>query len=120
MAEHNEFGKEAEKYAESYLKEKGYGIVAKNWFFNKAEIDIIAKFQNQIIIVEVKALHSDGLTNPEDAVNSKKRKLLIMAADEYIQQNNIVLEARFDIISMVKTGTKWKISHLEDAYNSVN
>ena len=54
MAEHNEVGKQGEVIAVKYLAKKGYNIITQNWRFQKAEIDIIAKYENQIVIVEVK------------------------------------------------------------------
>ena len=53
MAEHNDLGRKAEDIAENFLKEKGYQVISRNYRYQKAEIDIIAKFENQIIIVEV-------------------------------------------------------------------
>ena len=55
MATHNDFGTEGEALAEQYLKGKEYFILAKNYRFEKSEIDIIAKQENTIIFVEVKA-----------------------------------------------------------------
>ena len=42
MADHNEFGKLAEELAEQFLVQKNYKILAKNFRYQKAEIDIIA------------------------------------------------------------------------------
>ena len=64
MADHNEFGKLAEELAEQFLVQKNYKILAKNFRYQKAEIDIIAEFQNQIIIVEVKARNTDAFMLP--------------------------------------------------------
>lgn len=118
MATHNDFGNEAEKFAAEYLVKKNYKVLAKNWRFLKAEIDIIAidESKNELVIVEVKSLFSDNLKNPEEAVNKTKRKLLIKAADEYIISNSILLETRFDIISLVKQNSKWKINHIQNAF----
>ena len=43
MAHHNELGKLGEKLAAVYLLKNGYEILAQNYYFDKAEIDIIAK-----------------------------------------------------------------------------
>lgn len=120
MATHNDFGKEAENFAAEYLLKNQYEIMAKNWRFGKAEIDIIAvdTLSQEIVIAEVKALHSNELKNPEEAVNKAKKKLLITAANEYIVQNEIQLETRFDIISLVKQNSEWKISHIKNAFSA--
>jgi putative endonuclease len=42
MAEHNELGKLGEELAVEFLQ-NGYIILATNWTFQKAEVDIIAQ-----------------------------------------------------------------------------
>lgn len=119
MAEHNEFGKLAEELAENFLVQKNYKILAKNFRYQKAEIDIIAEFENQIIIVEVKARATDAFILPQEAINKKKIRLLVSAANYFLEENNINLETRFDAISVIpnKSG-KLEISHLENAFEA--
>ena len=76
MAEHNDFGKEAENLAAAFLQGKGYEILARNYYFQKAEIDIIAKFEDKIIIVEVKARNFKALVQPYEAVDKAKANSL--------------------------------------------
>lgn len=120
MADHNLFGIEAEKQAAGFLEKKGYKIIERNWTFLKAEIDIIARDpeKNELVIVEVKARKKDPLVLPELAVNKKKRRLLITAADEYIVSNEIDMDCRFDIISIEKSKDEWFIDHIENAFFS--
>lgn len=118
MGTHNDFGKEAEIAAANYLVENNYRILERNWRFLKAEIDLIAfdEADSELVIVEVKSLSSKDLKNPEEAVNRKKQKLLITAADEYLTSKNINLETRFDIISIVKQNSSMEISHIKHAF----
>ncbi len=120
MAIHNDFGKEAENFAADYLVKNQYEILEKNWRFGKAEIDIIAidSSAQELVIIEVKALTSNAMKNPEEAVKKTKQKLLISAANEFITKNNILLETRFDIISLVKFDPTWKINHIKSAFNA--
>jgi putative endonuclease len=46
MADHNELGREGEAFAADYLAAKGYTIVAQNWTYQKAEIDLIVRLDN--------------------------------------------------------------------------
>ena len=101
MADHNDFGKLAEDLAIDFLMKNHYKIVARNFRYLKAEIDIIAEKENQIIIIEVKARNTDVFLEPQEAVNKKKIKLLISAANYFIEENNIEKEVRFDIISVL-------------------
>lgn len=55
MSESYTFGQIAEQRAATYLKKMGYEILEQNYRYRKAEIDIIAKKDSFIIVVEVKA-----------------------------------------------------------------
>ncbi len=119
MAEHNDLGNMAEELAASFLEEKGYRILVKNFRFRRAEIDIIAEYGEQIIIVEVKARGTDIYMEPQEAVTKSKIKSIVMAADQYLDQTNSTQEVRFDIIAVLRDsrGTL-QITHLEDAFQS--
>jgi putative endonuclease len=116
MADHNDLGKQGEAAAVAYLRENGYEILEQNFVFQKAEIDIIARKKDWLIVVEVKTRSSIDFGSPEDFVNKKKIKLLVKAIDEYVQQSGLDLEIRFDIIAVVKENGNFNIDHLEDAF----
>lgn len=116
MALHNDLGKKGEALAEEYLSRNGYQILAKNWRYLKAEIDIIAQKEDTLAIVEVKTRSSVDIVSPEAAVNDKKIKLLVSAANEYVIKNDLDVEARFDIISIYKKGEKYNLNHIKDAF----
>lgn len=119
MADHNEFGKIAEELAADFLIRNQYRILARNFRYLKAEIDIIAEKDDCIVIVEVKARHTDAFLEPQEAVNKKKIKLLISAANYFIEENNIDKEVRFDIISVLPNKQKTlEIHHIIDAFQS--
>ena len=119
MAQHNEFGKTAERKAAQFLVDKGYEIIRTNYRWQKAEIDIIASFQNKIIIVEVKALATDVFKEPQASVNKKKIRNLVAAADEFMKENNHSQDVRFDIISVLRNRNgELNITHLIDAFEA--
>lgn len=119
MAEHNDFGTLAEEMAVDFLAKKKYKILARNFRFQKAEIDIIAEFENKIIVIEVKARNTDAFLEPHEAVNKRKIKLIVYATDEFLKQKNENKEVRFDIISVLpdETGTL-QINHIENAFEA--
>lgn len=119
MSEAYDFGREAEQKAADFLSEKGFKILDRNWFFGKAELDIIAQKQQVIHFVEVKARSFGSLTTPEDAVNAAKRKHIREAANAYIEKYDLDLEAQFDIITVTKRGNQWTIEWIEDAFGIV-
>ena len=81
MAYHNELGKIGEKLAAEYLINKGYEILAQNFYFDKAEIDIIAKKNSKrIIVIEVKTRNSDFFGDPQEFVSPLKIKRLPLSS----------------------------------------
>ena len=116
MAEHNELGKSGEEYAYDYLEERGFNILQKNWVHNKDEIDIIAIHDDFLVIVEVKTRSTLYFVEPQIFVNKKKQAFLIRAANAYILKNDIHLETRFDIISVVLANGRASIKHIQDAF----
>ena len=116
MSEHYELGKKGEQLAVDYLTKEGYKIEERNWRFHKAEIDIIASKQETIISVEVKTRSSKDFGDPQDFVNSKKIKLMVLAMNEYVLMKNLDIEVRFDIIAITKIKEEFDINHIKDAF----
>lgn len=115
---HNiKLGKLGEDLATDYLVSKGYTIFERNWRNHHKEIDIIAFDGKMLVIVEVKTRQTDDFGTPDLAVDRRKQRLLIAAANAYIFRHNIDYETRFDIITVVvKEGQEPNIEHLEDAF----
>ena len=120
MAEHNELGKLGEELAVAFLKENGYVILEVNWFFDKAEIDIIAQKGTVLAVVEVKTRSSLEFGLPQEFVKPKKIQLLVKAINEYVTQKDLDTEVRFDIIAIHKENSEFVIEHIEDAFYFFN
>ena len=117
MAEHNQTGKTGEELAAIYLEEKGFEILEKNWRNRFKEIDIIAKKDDLLVIVEVKTRSTMAFGTPADFVGLKKQRNLINAAEAYIFAKNSDLETRFDIVSILLQGDRNVIEHIEWAFS---
>ena len=116
MAEHTILGKEGEKLAVIFLLDNGYIILEKNYRYLKAEVDIIARKGDVVVVVEVKTRSTPDFGNPQDFVKPKQIQLLTKAIDHYIVVNDLDVEVRFDIIAIIKNKLGTKIEHLEDAF----
>lgn len=116
MAQHNDFGAQGEDIAIDYLRRKGYVILDRNWRSGHKEIDIVARKDDTVVFVEVKARANAFYGNPEDAVTRRKMHLLVLAADAYLRYNAIDLEVRFDVITITGTTAKPYIRHYERAF----
>jgi putative endonuclease len=113
---HYELGREGEAIAVSYLKEHGFEILERNWRFGKLEIDIIARKDNLLCIVEVKTRTGDYFGDPEEGVTKAKERFLATAADHYIISKNLDVEVRYDIASIIVHNGQHEIKWIEDAF----
>jgi putative endonuclease len=116
MADHNDLGKLGEEIAVDFLEKNGYEILETNWTFQKAEVDIIAQKGDILAVIEVKTRSSLDYGLPQEFVKPKKIQLLVKAINEYITQNEIDVEVRFDIVAIHKENNNFIIEHIEDAF----
>lgn len=116
MAEHNKLGEIGEELAAEHLVKNGYDILERNYTYQKAEVDIIAQKGNTLVVVEVKTRSTADFGNPQDFLKPKQIKRLVMAVDAYINENDLEVEVRFDIIAIVIEGKTVDLEHLEDAF----
>nr|WP_299345060.1 YraN family protein [Allomuricauda sp.] len=117
MGKHNEFGRFGEEVAEDFLRNRGYKILQKNYYYTKAEVDIIAQKDDTLAIIEVKSRSRGFFKDMSEVVHPKKIKLLVKAADHYVIENDLDVEVRFDIITVIKKDLGFEVEHLEDAFH---
>ena len=116
MAEQNDLGRDGEARARDYLIRQGYTILHTNWRWHHYELDIVAVKEKDLVVVEVKTRSEDYLLSPEEAVDNKKIRRIVAAADAYVRYFNIDLPVRFDIVTLIKKETGFLIDHIEDAF----
>lgn len=111
-----EIGRMGQDLAMAFLQKQGFHILARNYRFGRAEIDIIAQKDNRLSVVEVKWRSSAGFGLPQSFVTPKKQRLLVSAANHFVQTKNLDVEASLDIISILKAKNKHIIEFIENAY----
>jgi putative endonuclease len=111
-----QLGEEGEEIACLMLSEKGYKILARNYRYGRAEIDIICQDKEFIVFVEVKTRETDKYGLPEDAVSTAKINNLALAAAGYLQDEDLNNDCRYDIVSIIKNQFKTDIKHFVDAF----
>ncbi len=118
MALHNDYGKWGERKAEEYLVKKGYSICHRNWKTGHRDLDITAITPDgmTLAIVEVKSRHSTDIVEAEEAVDWRKMRNLVFAANTYVRRFQVQCEVRFDIITVVGEGDNARITHIENAF----
>jgi putative endonuclease len=116
MSDKIKTGSKGENLAAQFLVGKGFEIVARNYRFKHAEIDLIVKREDWLIFVEVKTRTSNAFGEPEEFVDEFKARKIYEAAEEYIFSKDWQGNVRFDVVS-VKIGSETEIEHFEDAIN---
>lgn len=108
-------GKIGEEIARRYLKSLGMDIICSNYRTKFGEIDIIAKFKNEIIFVEVKSRLSKDYGLACEAIDYKKILKITSVAKYYILVNHIKnFEIRFDVVEVYFD--EKKINHITNAF----
>ena len=116
MAGHNELGEWGENIAREYLMGQGYTVLDKNTHIGHKEIDIIAIKGVRMVFVEVKT-RTSGIEEALDAVDNKKIRRMVKAADSFMQRYTAPYEYQFDIIAIaVKPDGTYIIEHFPDAF----
>jgi putative endonuclease len=116
MAEHYNRGISGERLAVEYLISKGYRILAQNFRYLKAEVDIIAQKDNYLVAVEVKTRSSTAFGAPEEFLKPAQIQRIIKAVDYFVTSKDLNVEVRFDIIAIVLSTKKPQIEHIENAF----
>jgi len=112
-----EKGKEGEELAVSFLVEKGFEIIERNYRYGKGELDIIAREKDFLVFVEVKSRESLEYGFPEEAVTKRKTAQIRKIAEAYLAEKNITDEnIRFDVVAILFLNNEVTINHYENAF----
>jgi putative endonuclease len=116
MTDKQEFGRRGEALALAFYTENKYTVLEKNWQSNHLEVDINTKNEAYIVFCEVKTRSSNALMAPQQAVTNQKQRNIIRAANYYVLKNRIMLDVRFDIISILFNGEDYTLEHIPFAF----
>jgi putative endonuclease len=109
-------GRQGEARAAAFLKQKKYRILEKNYRHRKAEVDLIALKDNLLIAVEIKTRSTGFFGAPETFLKRQQQQRIVEAIDFYVKENQLGVEVRFDIVSLIKVGNGFEIKHLKNAF----
>lgn len=130
-------GKKGEEIAEKYLKKKGYLFVARNYWTEYGEIDLVFWKGFCLVFVEVKTRSGTRFGTGREAVDYSKKKNILNTAKDFIKAHcsknkapfylgKIPLKLRFyktrfdvvEVSSNEKNG-EYKINaHLKDYFHN--
>ncbi len=114
--EHMDLARKGELEAENYLSAKGFTIIERNWYHRQKELDLIAYDEDELVIIEVKTRNAPALDNPSMAIDRKKKRNLVIAANAFARKNKISKEIRFDVVWLVYRGDIAEIDYIKNAF----
>jgi putative endonuclease len=118
-AAHITLGRRGEAIAAKFLRRHGHRILYKNYRAPEGgEVDIVArdKRHDELVFIEVKTRTSEDFGAPSDAVDRKKRRLILRGAMKWLRMLDFpAITYRFDIVEVV-IGPPLEVRHIENAF----
>ncbi|MEI6337386.1 MAG: YraN family protein [Verrucomicrobiota bacterium] len=118
-APHIVLGRHGEKLAAAHLRKHDHKILFRNFRGpHGGEVDIVCrdKPHNELVFVEVKTRSTEDFGRPFDAVDRKKRRLILRGAMNWLKMLDMPdITFRFDVVEVVMTAPP-EIRHLENAF----
>ncbi|MEC9197512.1 MAG: YraN family protein [Pseudomonadota bacterium] len=107
-----EAGLAAENVVAGQYRNQGYDILARRWRGRAGEIDIVAKRDDGLVFIEVKA--SKTHDQAAQALGYRQQRRLLSAAEEFAgtQPDGLLSQMRVDVALMDRSG---QVSILENA-----
>ncbi|MBQ0038501.1 MAG: YraN family protein [Clostridiales bacterium] len=104
----------------TYLRKRGYRIVAHGYQCRFGEIDLIAARGKMLCFVEVKTRSDTAHGLPREAVTARKQEKLRMTAAFYLSVNELDAPVRFDVAEVytdkAHNPASTRIEYLENAF----
>ena len=108
-----------EKLARSFLSQNGYRILETNYRCPEGEIDIIARYADTLVFIEVRTRKSRQFGSPEESITPAKMEKLRTVAAHYGQtHDNLPPSWRIDVIAIV-LNEREQVSRIELIENAV-
>jgi putative endonuclease len=107
-------GRWGEQVAATWLEERGYEIIGRNIRTPYGELDLVARRDAHLSLVEVKTRSNRNFGLPEEAVTATKRAHMVAAAEYYAAEGD--LESwQIDVIAIEgQPGQVVEIIHFEN------
>lgn len=113
-------GAEGERAAEKLLRRSRYAILERNYRCPVGEVDLIALDGTTLVFVEVKTRTQPGFGTPLEAVNRRKQRQILRAAQYYLTQNRLhERDVRFDVVAVWRDKGTLRCEVVKNAFEAV-
>ena len=107
-----------ERVAKAHLESKGYRILVTKFRVREGEVDIVAERDGVVAFVEVKTRRGDAMGQAIEAVDARKARRLLLAAQVFAQKHDPLPPGRrIDLIAidLDARGRVVSLQHIESA-----
>lgn len=108
--------RQAEDFAASWLEERGWRILRRNYRWRRLEVDVIAGKDDQIAFVEVKMASDGSATMPLAKMDPEKRQRLSRAAAAFLSETGREARCRFDVAVVRGDFGRFRMDYLPHAF----
>jgi putative endonuclease len=110
-----QLGREGEDAAVSYLLERGFDVLARNYHTPFGELDIVARTEGTVALVEVKTGRAGATIDPRTRFTPAKVSRMFNASYYYLEKEfpGEDVDVRFDFIVVVMRGDRCDVEHFE-------
>lgn len=115
-------GQRGEQAAVTYLRRRGFTIVARQHQDRFGELDIVAVQRRTVVFVEVKTRRGDHLGSPAEAVDEDKQRRITRSALAYLRRHRLLeCAVRFDVVAVTWPDDRRRpvIQHIPHAFEAV-
>jgi putative endonuclease len=113
----HELGRAGEAAAAAFYQQAGYTIVAQGYRHGRAEVDLIAQRNQELLVfIEVKTRSGGQYGPPETFVSARKKELFRLAATHLQEELDWRGDIRFDILALTQLSQGFRIEVFEDAF----
>jgi putative endonuclease len=105
-------GQRGEELAARYLTRHGMRVLQRNWRCRDGEIDILARQDRTLVVVEVKTRAGRRFGTPLEAVDETKRARLRALGYRWARDHGCSARIRVDVVGiLVLPGNQWFLRH---------
>jgi putative endonuclease len=105
-------GRKAERAAANYLEMRGFHILEMNWRRPRCEIDIVARKDDVIYLVEVKYRKNNNQGSGLEYITATKLKQMRYAAETWVDEGKYTGE--YQLAAIEVAGPEFAIEHFID------
>lgn len=113
-----QLGREGERLAERYLRDRGLKTVARRYATPVGELDLVMRDGATLVFVEVKTRRDRVRAEPEESLGRRQRGHLLKAARWFVHDRRWEdRPCRFDVVGVVLPSEgPAEIQHYPDAF----